>query len=733
MSISLVVDIAEPRVRRDRLAQLVYGDEWDQLAGTFDGLVEQVTNTAMLTPLYLTPEWATSVTGSYARLSKASYRFDTSSGGVGNADKWVEHHYPYQGNIYLQSQGVNERAITTAKYPKNRGFLLSWFAYNAGQESREQIECGWEAEGGKVGVSVWTDGKCYIYKNGVLVGRGNIFERQVTSQGGHKSLRSGKHVSSKGAARQLAGQTVDLLLIPYKRRQLLLLSNQGGGFTHVFEDLDPADSDSEITPNQSSFYWYVGSGQATVLCAPLRFKTSGTLLSRKLVYRQAPEIGEEPAMLVYWDEPGYGSGGVAGSLVVPDNSGAFVPDGHLKECRFKLGMTGDGESSPFVYSASGTFDPIYEATDASEAFDISAYATEISLSVPESASGARLTVVLHSPNAVDSSVAGVSVIENRPVQMEVDGATAFLGRGMPPKSHWGTVDRAGRLTLEFEDYVKALRDYRIQDAIPVDGLDLGEGLRHFARLAGMPNGALDIPDFGFKLPTVGHRTHTEFALMPDVGDTALEWFERLMKEFASHCEWYVRPAAGGIALRVAALDDLNAGASVRTLFATKADAISAGVSLADVPYRVFRSLDKQVIRCEANDIWVTGRDHQTGKQFQCHFADKDSMDPSIAPSARPLNWVGEPRRYAWVSPAITTVEAGNWACATLARRLVPYREIYEVEAEFQIVANVPVWRGDCVTLDGIGKCRVVSLKMDTKHDTAGHVWRPTKYVMERVF
>jgi hypothetical protein len=186
-------------------------------------------------------------------------------------------------------------------------------------------------------------------------------------------------------------------------------------------------------------------------------------------------------------------------------------------------------------------------------------------------------------------------------------------------------------------------------------------------------------------------------------------------------------------MRVASLDDLNAGTSVRTLYSSSSAAAAAGVATADIPFRVFRSLDKQVIRCEANDIWVTGRDHQTGKQFQCHFADKASINPALAPSARPLNWVGEPRRYGWVSPAITTVEAGNWACATLARRLTPYREVYEVEAEFQIVAGVPVWKGDCVTLDGIGKCRVVSLKLNAKHESTGKIWRPTKYVMERVF
>ena len=303
-TLRIVIDTPEMRVARDRIVTLADGRHWDILKTT--AFVDGITRTGMLMPLCLTPQWATTTTGLYARLAKKDYTFTTTpfvavgtpppypDGTATDQSKWVEFHHDYQGNVYLIGQGVNDRAVTNKKWPRNRPFRLSWFSYNSGNTSAVQMECGWLADDGFIALRIWTDGKCEIYKNGTQVGEGNIFEHKVTTQTvyGKETATLHRKKASKGDARQLAQQTVDLLLIPCRRRDLLLISNQGGGFRFTFEDLDADNDDNTITPDNARFIWQVPTGQVKVQLSPLNFLTTGNLISEVRTLRLTPDSDE---------------------------------------------------------------------------------------------------------------------------------------------------------------------------------------------------------------------------------------------------------------------------------------------------------------------------------------------------------------------------------------------------------------------------------------------------------
>lgn len=746
--LSITLDTAEPRVASDNKVYRADGRHWDILKST--AFVDGITRTGMLYPLPLTPQWSTITTGLYKRLGKADFTFDTPPveligtpppyppGTPANPDKWVEYHWPYQGNVYLIGQGVNDRVITSQKWPRNKGFYLSWFSYNAGQSSLVQMECGWLSETGFIGLRIWTDGKCEIYKQGILVGEGNIYERRVTTQTvyGKESESYHRPKSSKGDAKQLAQQTVDLFLIPCRRRDLLLISNQGGGFRFSFKDLDPDNPDNEITPADARLVWRVPVGQPTVLLAPLNFATSGSLIGDIMAPRIPPKSGASPTGKVYADQPGYGSGAYTTSLQEPDLSGPFAPDGTKRLARIEVDLTGDGTASPWVYGASLVFESDIASTDGTNATDITDFVVSNTLSVPENPADVTYKVTCKAPEGMEEAGAvGIRSMENRPVECKIGSISFLTGRSGTPSWKEAISDDARRVMLEFRDRAKGMEDYHITDPVPVDGLQLEDGFTYFATLPGYPKADIDIPSFGYPLPTIGQASEGEFALLPERNDRALDWFAKLHKLYAPDNEWCWKPTVNGPTCFMRHLDVLDAAPSFVTLYAKIEDAVNAGIPRDFAPYWVYRSLDPSHIKCEANEITVQGQDPRTGVPFSCRYTDKSSQDPTLSPSQRPANWVGEPRVFGYADPSIINRAYGNLSVMKWARRLTPPRDLFQFTAFFQFLPDgSPVWRTDKITLDGVGDVRILTLNGSFQTEVAGdtpeedHLWRPYTYV-----
>lgn len=756
MAFSLQIDTAEQRIATDRIVALCNGRQWDEQRST--AFVDGITQTGMLAPLPLTPEWETTTSGDYARLGKSAYTFDLPpfvaegtpppypDGSPGSPDKWNEFNYGLSGDVFMQAQGVNDRAITNARYDKNRAFHLAWFAYNEGKTSQVQIEFGWISENGFIGCYCWTDGKIQIFKNGTQVGQGNAFERKVTTQtiyGKERSSQNLHHKARKGDAKQLAQQLVQMQIIPCRRRDLLFLTNQGGGFRFTFADLDPDNPDNEITPAKARFFWRVSQGQATVQCAPLRFKTSGYLLSDAFTLSEPPVSlangGHNATVSAYLDQPGLGTGTYGVTLI--DASDVSLPEFHPNNTkdrvRLKVDLTSDGTGSYWVYGAAGVFDAITKNTQEKgySSTDITSYVQQASLSVPENPADVLFKVTCNKP--LDMEEAGtyfISQVANRSIEAGFDGISFLTGRSKTPNRKNGNTDDNSHLMLEFRDRCKALEEYRFKQALPYDGMELADALTSIVMLVGIPAEQILIAPFGFNLPTIGQSSEGEFALYPEVGDKAIDWLLRLLNTYAPHCDWGFVPTADGSIFMVRSLDDLNAQDPVYTLYTSIDDAINiGGLSRSDAPMFVCRTMDYTPIECEANDIYVTGRDPRTAQIIQVRLQDTASCDPTTIPSLRPRNWLGEPRPYAWADPSITDIDTASWVAACLQRRLTQTRELYPFTTEFMVTEDgSPVWKGDVITLYGIGDVRITTLS--AQFQTVGDelIWRPTHYTSEFV-
>lgn len=709
-TLSISVDVAEPRIHLDRQAVLIDGRDWALRYSAGVG-VDKLTFTGMLLPVYYTAGWQTSGAGPYERFSLSSYALTTPA-------KWVQFpRRPFSEDYWLHSLNVNETVRTYESFPKNQPIVLCWVAYNIGNEEFVQIECGWgEGTSADVRLRFWSSGTVEVWRNGV-----RLQDASITKEDFYPTTLGPQGQDTGASSRMLAQDTVDVLLIPCRRRELLIQANTGGACNILFDDIDDNDDNPTIV-GAGRFWWYVPSGQATVQCAKMHFSTIGYLLSGVRRLRFAPATGSSPTITTYFDPPGFGSGTAAAQLVEADGSTAFVANGVKDSCRVRLNMTGDGSSSYFVYGASATFDPVMQNT-ANSPTVLDDYLLTASLSVGDSPSDARMDLTLGAPVALEAFGASrISRVGNRSILVSIGSIAIINGRSGSPKWSESTSDLTRRLMLEVRDRWKVYENYRIKEPIPIGGMYLSDAIKHFAKMPGFLEADMDVPFIDFKLPTVGQESQGEWGLIPEVADTPADWLMKLWETFAKTYFMGWVPTATGPVFRFRS--PVNMGITpAATLYGTEADAVSVG-GYSEFNHRkhVFRSFDETTLECEANSIEVVGRRPRTGLPILARYVDTDSTNVTLSPAARPDNWLGEPREYGLVEPrVITTQAAANYALGILALRLTEARRPAEWECEFQFHADgSPVWRGDVVTLYGYGRYRVLTLSGDfeVEHEPA---------------
>ncbi len=703
-AISVTIDSQEPRLQYDTIAGVYDGTQWDMYASG-SVFVDFVTYTAMLIPHQFTPSWHTSGAGVYARHRKADYLLTTAS-------KWVEHvGARNSGDYYLHSQNVNEVVYTAAAYPKNQPWWLSWFSFNAGNEDHVEMECGWVAPGNSVSLRFRSSGAVEVYKAGTAVPLvvGNIVDDRTP----YPSPYGTEYARTSGKSRTLAGQRVDVALIPCRGRELLIISNAGGGFNYRFEDLDPNDESPAIT-DAGRFWWYVPEGQAQVQIAPLRFATGGTIYSPVTTLRYAPQTGATVTPTVNYGTAGYGSVSASGTIV-GTALGVFTPDGTVDKLRFKVTMAGDGSASPWLYSSSFQFAGSVTNTSSSGT-SLTSVTQAAHYSVPESPSDVRYTVALRGAEGLPGTV--VNRLGNRAFKVTIGAVDIFTGRTENPRwmeRGWPT-EEARQTTLECRDYWKVLEHYLFNDPIPLDGMNLGTAFAYILRSAGFGTAYHDFDSIDFNLPKTAQASEGDYALWPKAGDSAAEWLTRLHEDYAANYYIGWRPTASGPKFMLKGTATLGTVPS-----ATLYDTIAGGGT-------VYRSYRETTLEPEANDIWVMGQDPRTKLPILSHYADLSSQDPTIVPASRPSNWLGEVRRYGLIDPAIADQSTANWCVGVLRDRLTHERFIAEWGSDLLLKADgAPVWRGDVVRLINVGDFRVIAFSGEHVFEGASSQFREFSY------
>lgn len=717
MSVQVSVDFSDPRIRLRRMVHLVDGTSWDMSqSGTAVGL-DPITKTIMLLPSPYHPGWQTGGAGDYARLRKADYNLTTPSA-------WVEHVRPkHSADYYLHAINTNEKVYTGKIWDKNQPMFLSWVNYNAGNELFVQMECGWGegAEDGDVRLRFYSDGSLEVYRNGSLVNTGNLHDNNAYPNSLDKLLPSGGNVGT-----QMPDRTVDVLLIPCRRRELLILSpTEGGGCNFLFDTMDPdASPDTTSITAAGRFWWQVPEGQATVQCAPIRFPVTGDVVGPLTRLRYPPASGGTADVTVYSDTPGRGTVSVVGSAVIGTAiSSPFVGNGTVDLVRGRAYLTGDGANSPWVYGMSVAFAGSVENT-AGTATRIDDYILadpQISLHVPESPSDVRFEFTCKKPAALGTVAPDFRWMSNRPIQLALGTVPVFKGRTEKMDFTQGLGDDMGdRLFVSCRDRWKAFEKYIIDNPEPLDGMNLGTAIAYLVKLCGYGTADMNIDTIDFDLPKVTAASKGEWALIPNRGDMVSDWLNRLHRDFAATYYMGWKPVATDsykfCFQGTATLGTIPVG----TVYASQS-------STAD-PRLWARSFRSIRLEPEANDITVRGKDPRTKGLIIAHYSDINSQDPTIAVNARPDNWLGERREYILNEPGVTTQNAANYALGILRDRLTQAQDLYEWESELLFKSSgVPVWRGDPVLIEGIGTVRIETFTMNSVHEGSFGTWRPTTY------
>lgn len=714
-ALSVLIDTEEPRVIGERISVTVVGEAegrlgWDMVrsSGVF---LDALTYTAMLTPDQIG-------TTTWARLRKPDYP------AIAVLADWVEKAGPGVNDVYLHGVGVNTAATTSAVFDRNRGFWLSYWQYGTNERFASLY-----ARVGDMGFEFWADGTVNAYRPVTSFASG--WSAPVASGSiAAKSDRSSS-VQGKAAGNAVGGLPVDVLILPCRHNEVLVLSNRGGGFSVVREDIAESESSPTITASDT-FAWWCPTMQASVQAGALTFATSGTLISEPIELPRAPAVGQTATVTAHYDMPGYGTPcTVTGSVLETDGVAAFVPDGTKTACRLAVTITGGGVSTPFVYGATAVWDAVLGATDGTAEVDLTAFPFEATLEFGEDPGSTRFSITANGAAALEAAIPNAGIIGNRPIEAWIGTCPIFRGRSGSPSYDEHVDDEATSITWECGDEWAAMDRYLVADDVPLDGLQLSDVFALLAQMPGYPATDMDVAALDFMLPVRGGASRGEWAQTIKSGDRAAEVATRLRDEFAGTCVMGWAPVGTGRRFRVRTRSGIGTTPDVTIYSTTEAAEAAVGEALA--PYRVFRTFKEEAIEPEANLIRVTGWDSKTGRLFQAVSRDAASMDPTTAPAARPDNWLGEPRRVSQYDPGLTTLDAATFVAAMLKERLGAVRYVATWDCEMLLKADgAPVWRGDLVRLDGVATYRILTGSTRFRCESVSPEWRPTTYTGERI-
>lgn len=700
-------DCVEPRVQSGRLMVAGDGTSWD-LSSASNVWLDPSTLTLMLAPLPTTAEWRTTFTGDYARYTTASYTLTTPT-------KWKQMQIKATGDYFLQSLDVTERVSTAAAVGTNQAMYLSLYVPTLKDlDDAIILKCGWGV-GSAGAVELWAsaNGKFQVLKNGVVVGQ--------YSGGGETPVTATPSTSS---AKSPGNEFMSIMMIPGRNRELMVTTNIGAVFSHTFTDLDPNTANT-ITPN-AAFSWLVPAGQASVQCAPVKFKTSGYIHSPVKSLRYPPATGAAFANTSAYGTIGSGSPSGAFTVVKSDGT-AYTPDGIVKDVRLKVALTGSGAGTLGVYAIDITTDAPVSATY-SGAVNVTNAIKSLNLSVGEDGR-ATVKISAHRKWLADAGVQQPQITTDRPIRIALsDGAVTptyidvFRGTLASPKITYFTADQTANkdyslLDFDGQDRSRDLDLTYIVESLPYDGFTLSNAIADLLKQAGFTSaGDRDIDSTSFVFPYTPAVSQGKYTLAPDYGDTVGGFLEKIRTDFFATwvSGWF--PSTGGYRYTFRDVNSLGTSPVV-DLYLTTAGATTAGVT-GDLAWkRTVRSMTAHYELPEATSVTVKGQDPQSAVLYTKSNADASAELAATPPASRPANWRGRPCLYELRDPALTTQAAVDQAANILYTRLTSGRVLVEFDADFLVLTsnNRPVWLTDVVRIyeaDGTtvrGNYRIIAI------------------------
>jgi hypothetical protein len=682
------VDCPEPRPQKGRLIVAADGTTWD-LSKSSNVWLEPSTLTLMLAPLPVTAAWRTTYAGNYARYQKTDYTLTTPA-------SWKQMQIKASGDYYLQSLNVTERATLTTAWSANQPAYIS--LYVPGLKDSDDtviLKAGWGV-GSAGSVEVWfaANGSAQVYKSGSLVGTYQRNDSNIAPQANAVYLSS------------VASDFITIMMIPCRRRELVVSTSTGLSFSHVFSDLSALTANT-IVP-AAAFSWLVPQGQASVQLAKLQFATSGYGVSPVKKLRYAPPTGATFTDTYAYDAIGPGSASASYS-VVKDDLTAYTPNGVITDVRAKVTLSSSTGSATFgFYEIDLVYDPEIGST-ADDPVDITCDVERLSISVDDNGR-ATCSITTRRKPITDAGVDQPQITSDRPIRIALsDGAVSptyidvFRGTLTPPEITYEEGDTTKDWSIFVYSGQDRSRDFDlayIVESYPYDGLVAVNAIIDLMLIAGYDANiyfAGDSPSLD--LPYSPNISKGQYALAPDFFDTVGGYLDKLKNDY--YANWIAgwMPTTSGYLY--VWQDTPNASTTpVMTLYQSIATATTAGVTEVLRPKRVVRRMSSHYETPEATQVQVVGQDPATGLFITKSLVDTAAETASTAPVSRPYNWRGRPVPYQLRDPALTTQDAVDQACDILYDRLTTGRILIEWESDFLVLSsnNRPLWLGDVVRI-----------------------------------
>lgn len=714
-------DVAEPRPSAGRLVVAADGTCWDY-ASSSNVWTDPVTQTMMLAPLPMTTAWRTTFSGNYARIPLSGYTLTTPS-------KWKQMQIKASGDYYIQSLGVTERVSVTSALPANAPMFVSLYVPGLkGMDEQIVAKLAYNY-GGATSVEIWINGNgvALVLKNGVQVGR---------YEAGNRNLAPGTYASKPAANGQ---QFINLCIIPFRQRDMLVVSDAGINFVHTFKDLSIGSSNTILPAGNFSFL--VPSGQASVQCAPCYFQTSGYALGVVKRLRYAPPVGATFTQTYATDIVGYGTISATGSVVKADGT-AYTPDGTITDVRVKVALTGPGTGSTGVYEIDMVYQPA-STTTYNGAVDVTSALKSLTLSVDEMGRGTISNLEVRRSQIDALGVQQSTVTNDRPVRVSIsDGAGGYVdvmrGTLNSPKIRYEDADSSRRNSVFVYAGADRSRDFDYQwivESYPYDGLYPDVAINDLLSICGYASTYSDLDSFTLQLPYTPMVSRGLYTLAPDYGDTVGAYLDKIHQDY--YPTWIKGWMPTPFGYKYVWRNPATATTSLMTLYQSIDTAITAGVPHSLAYRRVVRNMTSHYEMPEATQVQIVGQDPSTGLFITRVLFDGAAETPTTAPAARPINWRGRPIMYQHRDPALTTQAAVDQAAQIIYNRITQGRILIEWESDFLILStsNRPLWINDVVTImegDGTtvkGVYRIISISdISFVQETGGKHYRTAKYM-----
>lgn len=696
----LSFDHAQPRRDglRDRLGVTMAGRGLESIYFS-SAWIDPVTNSGFLRPAPMDTAFFTSNAGIYAKQTLSG--LDKNGG---HAWREIER-FPGAGKV-CQTAQAGDWIRTSSALGANRAVCVGFHHYTGGDDFTT-LRMGWgtttDTTNGVV-IEIYSGGKAGIFKDGAAVSVVDL------------DLRPNEWNS--------------LMLIPCRHRELLLVLNGLGGARVVFEDITEAASSPVITPAEK--FWVKNvAGSADVQLFPMKWASSGYLTSDITAFPEPP--GASDSLETYTNPSWLGGAGqsfriighpsyagtvsASAALRNTTDAAAFTANGTNIQTRIRVTMTGDGNYSPAIYGAHLAYAGVNATTNATEQFDdLLRYCQNVNLSVGDDDQGQQITFTLRRTNTVEADVTNLDEITNRPIKLALGSVKLFDGTADPTGLTKPLGDDTIRvLDFEARDYLGILETYIFDHRVPLDGWSWIDAVKFVVGASGWAAADMNITDPGVTISSIPGPDANEFGTVIEPGDTALKWLRQLMEDYAAMWEYGFRPTATKVEFYALSQAAIGTTADV-VLYKTIQDAITTGGYSAATAFEwVYSDYTDDANPPEGNIVRVTGYDPRGQRPIQSYKIDSASITVTTAPSSRPANWLGVPRRVALASPALNTQDEVDAATNEIYDRVSGSTYYASVTTRCPLMGTAPnqfpLWRSRNVELQGLGVYRVVGLSM----------------------